>query len=192
MGIYSYLSKIWQKPRKNMGQNYQSLLIKWRKDPATIRIERPTRIDRARSLGYKAKEGIIVVRQKLSRGGHTRPQIKAGRRSKNYSVRKNLKISYQVIAEQRAARKYPNMEVLNSYWVGEDSHYYWYEIILLDPVHPSVTNDKHLKWIADKQHANRVTRGLTSAAKKSRGLRNKGKGAEKLRPSIKARKRLGK
>jgi len=192
MGLYKYLSKLWQKPRSNIGQGYQSRLIKWRKEPVTVRIVRPTRVDKARSLGYKAKEGIIVVRQKVIRGGHTRPKIKAGRRSKNYSIRKNLKVSYQVIAEQRAAKKYPNMEVLNSYWVGEDAHYYWYEIIFLDPVHPSIAKDKHLRWIMDKQHANRVTRGLTSAGKKSRGLRNKGKGAEKVRPSIKAKKRLAK
>jgi len=33
-------------------------------------------------------------------------------------------------------------------------------------------------------------RGLTSAGRKSRGLRGKGKGFEKIRPSLRANKRL--
>ena len=36
----------------------------------------------------------------------------------------------------------------------------------------------------------RVYRGLTSSGKKSRGLRRKGKGAEKIRPSLRARDHL--
>jgi len=40
--------------------------------------------------------------------------------------------------------------------------------------------------IAQKQHHKRVFRGLTSAGKKIRGLRRKGRGAEKVRPSRKA------
>jgi len=190
MGLYNHIAQLWKRPKQSLV--WKSRLISWRKEPNTIRIERPTRIDRARSLGYKAKEGIIVVRQKVQRGGHTRPKIKGGRRTRNFGTRKDLTISYKVIAEQRAARKYPNMEVLNSYWVADDANYYWYEIILVDPMHPVVQNDKELSWVAEKQHKRRVFRGLTGAGKKSRGLLNKGKGAEKLRPSIRARKRLGK
>ena len=38
----------------------------------------------------------------------------------------------------------------------------------------------------------RAFRGLTSAGRKMRGLLNKGRGAEKLRPSIRAHNRKGK
>jgi len=192
MGLYKYIAEIWKKPKESNNQEYKSRLIKLRKQPTTKRIERPTRIDRARKLGYKAKEGYIVVRQKVKRGGHKSERIKKGRRSKRFGSRKNLKISYQLISEQRAARKYPNLEVLNSYWVSEDSNYYWYEIILVDPLHPVIRSDKKINWISEKQHTRRVFRGLTSAGKKSRGLLNKGIGAEKIRPSIKANKRRGK
>ena len=34
------------------------------------------RIDRARSLGYKPKQGVIIVRQRVIRGGRMRPDIK--------------------------------------------------------------------------------------------------------------------
>jgi len=166
MGLYKYISALWKKPHDS--EAWKPRLIEWRKAPSTVRIERPTRLDRARSLGYRAKEGIIVVRQRVQRGGHKRERIKAGRRSKRFTMRKNLKMSYQTIAEQRVARKYRNMEVLNSYWVAQDSNYYWYEVIMVDPLHPQIATDSTLKWVAEKQHKARVFRGLTSSAKKSR------------------------
>jgi len=73
------------------------------------------------------------------------------------------------------------MEVLNSYYVGKDGKHYWFEVILIDLNHPSVLNDKQYSQLV--LQTRRVFRGLTSSAKKSRGLRNKGKGAEKVRPS---------
>jgi len=94
--------------------------------------------------------------------------------------------SLRLIAEERAARKFPNLEVLNSYWVGEDGRSKWFEVIMVDPHHPAVKSDKDINWICEKQHKGRVFRGLTSAGKKVRGLRNKGRGAEKVRPSRKA------
>jgi len=76
---------------------------------------------------------------------------------------------------------------LNSYYVGEDGMHVWYEVIFVDPT--KVVKDKDLRWIVAPQHTRRVYRGKTSAGRKSRGLRNKGKGAEKVRPSGKANKR---
>mgnify|MGYP000178633010 CR=1 FL=1 len=100
--------------------------------------------------------------------------------------------SLQWLAEERAQRKYPNLEVLNSYWIGKDGRYEYYEVIFLDPSHPSIKKDGDLGWIASGRHRGRVFRGLTGAGKTSRGLRNKGEGAEKVRPSIRANKKRGK
>jgi large subunit ribosomal protein L15e len=91
--------------------------------------------------------------------------------------------SLRLIAEERATRKFPNMEVLNSYWVGEDGRSKWFEVILVDPHSPSIKTDKDVGWITEKQHKRRAFRSLTSAGKKVRSLRNKGRGAEKVRPS---------
>jgi len=56
--------------------------------------------------------------------------------------------------------------------------------ILVDKSHPQILADSRINWIFKNKHRGRVFRGLTSSARKSRGLRNnKGKGAEKLRPS---------
>jgi large subunit ribosomal protein L15e len=98
----------------------------------------------------------------------------------------------QRIAEERVNRHFPNLEVLNSYWVGQDGKHKYYEVIMLDPSHPSIKADKELGWIAGGHHRGRAYRGKTSAGKRGRGLHNKGKGAEKLRPSLKARGNIGK
>jgi len=91
--------------------------------------------------------------------------------------------SIRLMAEERAARKFPNLEVLNSYWVGEDGRSKWFEVILLDPNSPVIKTDKDVSWITEKQHKRRALRSLTSAGKKVRSLRHKGRGAEKVRPS---------
>ena len=184
MGFYKYVRDIWKKPNESMPEIMRERLISWRKEEtSTVRLETPTRLDKARSLGYKAKKGVIVVRQRVPKGGHYRPRPGV-RRSKRSGRRVVLSKSYQQIAEERANKKYPNCEVLNSYWVLEDGKHRWYEIILVDRDSPDIKNDKQLGWMHEPHHRGRVYRGLTSSGRKSRGLiRTKGEGAEKVRPS---------
>lgn len=187
MGYYKYVQKLWTKPKENLGDLWKQRLISWRQEPSTVRLEHPTRIDRARALGYKAKPGIFVARQRIIRGGHVNESLHgAGRRPKKQSTRMALVMNYQWIAEGRANKTYPNCEVLNSYYVAHDGLYVWYEVILVDRSHPAMKADQHLAWITKPQHHGRVYRGLTSAARKSRGLRNKGSVAVKFRPSKRA------
>ena len=185
---YKYIAEAWKKPEESYVEELmRQRLIEWRKEPAIVRVEKPTRLDRARKLGYKAKQGFIIVRVRVRRGGLRKQRPKAGRRPKRMGVRKYKPAkSLRLIAEERAARKFPNLEVLNSYWVGEDGRFKWFEVIMVDPHHPAVKADKDINWICQKQHKGRVFRGLTSAGKKVRGLRKKGRGAEKVRPSRKA------
>ncbi|MCD6503110.1 MAG: 50S ribosomal protein L15e [Euryarchaeota archaeon] len=189
-GLYHYLRLAWKRPDTSFGSPQWRRLLEWRKGPSIVRVYRPTRPDRARALGYKAKQGFIIVRVRIRRGSMRKPRPRSGRKPKGLGVskitpRKNL----QRIAEERAARRFPNLEVLNSYWVGQDGLYKYYEVIMVDPHHPVIKSDPHINWICQPQHKGRVFRGLTSAGKKSRGLRNKGKGAEKARPSNRANKR---
>jgi len=165
--------------------------IEWRQQPTIHRIERPTRLDRARKLGYKAKQGFVVARVRVRRGGLRKIRPKAGRRPKRMGVTKYKPAkSMRLIAEERAARKFPNVEVLNSYWVWEDGRFKWFEVIMVDPSHPVIKSDKDVNWICEGAHHGRAFRGLTSAGKGVRGLRHKGRGAEKVRPSRKATRRL--
>jgi large subunit ribosomal protein L15e len=181
MGMYKYVRDLWKQPKDNLGDLWKQRIISWRREPSTVRVEYPTRIDRARGLGYKAKPGFIIVRQRVLRGGHMRPKFSGGRRPKHNRRRLVLDKSYQQVAEERAHKKYPNCEVLNSYYVCEDGDHYWYEIILVDTAHPQIKADPHISWICNV--SGRAERGLTSAGRSTRGLLTKGKGAEHLRPS---------
>jgi large subunit ribosomal protein L15e len=182
---YKYMAEAWAKPEKSYVDELMSQrLIEWRKQHTVTRIERPTRLDRARKLGYKAKQGFVIARTKVRRGGRRKQRPRSGRRPKRMGVKKFKPAkSIRLIAEERTARKFPNMEVLNSYWVGEDGRHKWFEVILVDKNHPVIKTDKDINWITEKQHNRRVFRSLTSAGKKVRSLRRKGRGAEKVRPS---------
>ena len=170
---YHYLAQTWRSIYSGeLREQLRRRLIEWRREPSIVRIEKPTRLDRARALGYKAKIGFIVVRVRVRKGGLRKPRPSSGRRPKRmgvygYAPAKSLRL----IAEERAARKYRNLEVLNSYYVGEDGKYKWFEVILVDPHHPSICRDSEIKWICEPQNRGRVFRGLTSAGKKMRGLR---------------------
>ena len=182
MGIYKYLQQNWNP------ELYKQRMVEWRKGNSVTRIEHPTRLDRAHALGYKAKQGYVVVRVKLLRGGRQRPRIHSGRKSKNARRKLILGMNYQWVAEQRANKKYPNCEVLNSYFLAKDGKHYFYEIILIDrelgKKYPEIMN------LAEQR--GRVYRGLTHAGRKSRGLRYSGKGHEKMRPSKRAHRKRGK
>lgn len=200
MPLYQQITNTLQKERQGLAEelDYKAVekdrVIKLRKSKAAVeRVDKPTNISKARALGYKAKQGIIVVRSKVRKGSgmHKRP-VRA-RRPKRMGVNKlTRKLSIQVIAEQRASKKYPNLEVLNSYFVADEGHSKWYEVILVDPSAKTIQADKDLNWICSNKQKARAERVKTSAGKKSRGLSKKGKGTEKTRPSIRARNRQAK
>ncbi len=182
---YRYIARSF---RQTQGEEGAALrherLLEWRREHTVTRLERPTRLDRARAVGYRAKGGFVVVRVRVRRGGQGKHAILGGRRPKHKGIlRMTLAISLRRIAEERAQKHYPNLEVLNSYWLGEDGKQKFYEVILVDPDHPEIRADPKLSWIAAPAQSGRAYRGLTSAGREGRGLRRKGKGAERFRPS---------
>ena len=87
----------------------------WRKEPVFSRIDKPTRIDAARRVGYKAKQGVVVVRTRVRRGGLRKGKIHMKRKPSKAGIKKiTMGKSIQRIAEERTARRYPNLEVLKS------------------------------------------------------------------------------
>ena len=182
---YHYIGEAWKQPDKSFGTVNWERMVEWREGDSFVRVDKPLRLDRARALGYKAKQGIIVVRARVRRGGLHKKRWQNSHGPKAMGVNKiTMKQNTQVIGEQRASKKFPNLEVLNSYWIGSDGKHHYYEVILVDPYHPSIRSDKDLSWIATRPATNRVLRGKTSAGQKHRGLRAKGKGAEHIRPSV--------
>ena len=72
MGMYKHIREIWKNPRENLGEIWQKRILEWKKEEVTVKIENPTRLDKARSLGYKAKQGYVLLRQRVERGGRQR------------------------------------------------------------------------------------------------------------------------
>ena len=120
--MYAFVREAWKVPAKSgVKELLWNRMQEWRREGSVVRVERPTRIDRARTLGYKAKQGIAVCRVQVRRGGRRASRYVRARRTA--AMGKNSKTmgkSIQRIAEERASKKFPNMEVLNSYWVGQD------------------------------------------------------------------------
>ncbi len=159
---------------------------------SVVKLDKPSNLPRARSLGYKAKQGFFVALVKVRKGSGLHKRPSKGRKPKKMGVKKlTRRISRQTMAEKKAGRKFKNCEVLNSYYVGEDGKSTFYEVILVDVAHPSVRSDKERNSIVFNKHTKRVERGLTSSGKKSRGL-EKGRGHEKNFPSQRSNKRLAK
>jgi large subunit ribosomal protein L15e len=152
-----------KRPDAGMKKLIKENLIKWRREPVIKKLDKPTRLDKARSIGYKAKKGFIIVRTKVSRGGRRRHLYgRRGRKpSKSGLIKFTLSKPLNWVAEMRSAKKYPNLEILGSYYVGMDGRYKWFEVIMVDPERPEIKKDKNISWITKRQHRGRVFRGLT-------------------------------
>lgn len=188
MGLYQQLKNTYRS--QGINQVIRDRLVDFRRSETVVKIEHPTRLDKARELGYKAKQGVVVVRVMLKKSKRQRPLIKKGRRSKHRRRKKIVELNYQAIAEHRAQKKYTNLEVLNSYYLASDAKNKWFEIILIDPSHPQILADKNLRWIATPAHKKRALRGLTSAGRRSRGLMHKGKEHIKRKSHIPSKQRV--
>lgn len=158
---------------KEARQLAKQRLVEWRKQQVVKRIDKPTKPPRAHALGYKAKKGYSIVRVRVPKGGRRRRLYgRKGRKPKKAGlVRFTPGKSLRWIAEERGQKKFPNLEVLNSYYVGEDGKHKWFEIIFVDPRAPAIKRDKSIKWVLKPASRRRVFRGLTAAGKKARGLK---------------------
>ena len=138
--------KVWLKLWKDNSPEIRDRVVSWRKQNAVTRIEKPSRILRARRLGYKAKQGIIVVRMRVGTGGMRKKRPTGGRRPKHLGVtRIKAGVNMKQVAERRVLERYPNMALLGSYFIYKDGMHYWYEVILADYSHPRITKDKELR-----------------------------------------------
>ena len=74
MGAYKYLEELWRKKQSDlMSFIFRIRTWEYRNMPVVCRANRPTRPDKARRLGYKAKEGYVIYRIRVRRGGRKRP-----------------------------------------------------------------------------------------------------------------------
>jgi len=141
----SIQDQIWIKLWKENSPEIRDRVVGWRKQAAVTRIDKPSRLQRARRLGYKAKQGIIVVRMRVGTGGMRKQRPTGGRRPKHLGVtRIKADDNMKTVANRRAIQRYPNMKFLGSYFIYKDGKHYWFEVILADPSHPRIIQDKEI------------------------------------------------
>ncbi|XP_024594058.1 60S ribosomal protein L15-like [Neophocaena asiaeorientalis asiaeorientalis] len=166
IGTYKYIQELWRMKQSDV-MRFLLRVRCWHRAP------RPTRPDKVRRLGYKAKQGYVIYRVRVRRGGRKRPVPKGTTYGKpvHHGVNK-LKFarSLQSVAEERAGRHCGALRILNSYGVGENSTYKFFEVILIDPFHKAIRRNPDTQWTTKPVHKHREMRGLTSAVRKSRGL----------------------
>ncbi|KAJ5543447.1 hypothetical protein N7461_009450 [Penicillium sp. DV-2018c] len=177
MGALKYVEEI-QKKKQSDVIRFLLRVRCWelRQLNAIHRASRPSRPDKARRLGYKAKQGYVIYRARVRRGGRKRPVPKGATYGKptNHGVNQlKYQRALKSTAEERVGRRAANLRVLNSYWINQDSTYKYYEVILVDPQHKAIRRDARINWICAPVHKHRESRGLTATGKKSRGI-NKG------------------
>ncbi|RYC60596.1 hypothetical protein CHU98_g5605 [Xylaria longipes] len=177
MGALKYVEEL-QKKKQSDVLLFLSRVRCWELRQLNVihRASRPSRPDKARRLGYKAKQGYVIYRVRVRRGGRKRPVPKGATYGKptNQGVNQlKYQRSLKSTAEERVGRRCANLRVLNSYWINQDSTYKYYEVILVDPQHKAIRQDPRINWIVNPVHKHRESRGLTATGKKSRGL-NKG------------------
>ena len=151
----------------------------YRQLPTIHRASRPTRPDKARNLGYKAKQGYVIYRVRVRRGSRKK-QLSATKNSKgaNFGKPRNCGINQhkwrrncRSKAEERVGRAVGGLRVLNSYWVAQDSVYKFFEVILVDPHHKVIRTDPRINWLCNPVHKHRELRGLTAAGREGAASR---------------------
>jgi len=141
-----YQDQIWLKMWRENAPELRAKAVEWRRQNSLVRVERPSRIQKARQLGYKAKQGVVVIRMRVGRGNMRKKRPVAGRRPKHLGVlRIKPALSMQKVAERRVLERHPNMKLLGSYYLYQDGLYLWYEVILADPSHPRILKDKEIR-----------------------------------------------
>merc|ERR1711878_227946 len=152
MGAYKYMQELYRKKQCDVMRFLQRVRCWQYRQLSTIhRASRPTRPDKARRLGYRAKQGYVIYRIRIRRGGRKRPVPKGATYGKptNQGVNslKNQR-SHQAIAEERVGRRCKALRVLSSYWVGQDPTYRNYEVVMIDPMHKAIRRDPKINWLS--------------------------------------------
>ena len=190
MGANKYIRKAFQnewKGTKDSNYDYASMMrqrgLEYRNDElAIVKVDKPTNLPSARSVGYKAKQGIFVVRVRVRKGTGTHHRPKNKRRPKRQGQAKlSRMISTQAMAEQKASKRFENAEALGSYKVAEDGKWHYFEVVMADRTASTIANDKNLAYLVHG-HRGRAERGKTfvGRANKEMNKKNMRKHREKI------------
>ena len=88
-GLYQHVRETWKRPKDSLPHMFrQARMAQWRREPVNYKIERPTRLDAARRMGYKAKQGVVLVRTRVRRGGLRKGKIHMKRKPSKAGISK--------------------------------------------------------------------------------------------------------
>jgi hypothetical protein len=77
MGAYKYVEELWKKKQSDVLRFLQRVRCwEYRQLPSITRLTQPSRPDKARRLGYKAKQGYVIYRVRVRRGDRKKPVSK--------------------------------------------------------------------------------------------------------------------
>ncbi|CAJ0764322.1 19225_t:CDS:2, partial [Entrophospora sp. SA101] len=120
---YKYLEELYKKKQSDVLRFLLRVRCwEYRQLNVVHRASRPSRPDKARRLGYKAKQGYVIYRIRVRRGGRKRPVPKGATFGKpvNQGINQlKYQRSLKATAEERVGRRCSNLRVLNSYWVNQ-------------------------------------------------------------------------
>lgn len=153
MGAYKYLEELYKKKQSDALRFLLRIRCwQFRQLTSIHRATRPTRPDKARRLGYKAKQGYCIYRVRVKRGGRKRMAPKGATNGKPTNMGINhlkWQRSQRSLAEERAGRKCGGLRVLSSYWVCQDATYKYVPICLnCDPSCPQFYSSLFAAYVA--------------------------------------------
>ena len=75
--LLQYVEELWKKKQSDVLRFLQRVRCwEYRQLPSITRLNQPSRPDKARRMGYKAKQGYVVYRVRVRRGGRKKPVSK--------------------------------------------------------------------------------------------------------------------
>jgi large subunit ribosomal protein L15e len=120
---YKYVDELYKKKQSDVLRFLLRLRCwEYRQLNTIHRASRPARPDKARRLGYKAKQGYVIYRVRVRRGSRKRQAPKGqvyGKPASQGITQLKFQRSLRSVAEERVGRRCPNLRVLNSYWVNQ-------------------------------------------------------------------------
>lgn len=109
MGAYKYLEELWKKKQSDvLGFIMRVRTWEYRQLPVIHRAQHPSRPDKARRLGYKAKQGYVLYRVRVRRGGRKkliRKGLVCGKPASQGVNQLKFARNLRSVAEERVGRK---------------------------------------------------------------------------------------
>ncbi|ELK08873.1 60S ribosomal protein L15 [Pteropus alecto] len=160
MGAYKYIQELWRRKQSHV-MRFLLRVCWWQYcQPSAIHtVLHPTRPDKVRRLGYKVKQGYVIYQIRVCCGGCKRPVPKGATYGKpvHHGVKqpKFAGSLHQSVAEEQAGCHCGALRVLNSYWVGEDSTYRFFEVIFIDSFHKAIRRNPDIQRVTKPVHKHR-------------------------------------